>query len=184
MGFPMRLYVGLGWGGGAGTWPSGAGYEAGANTHYLAGGCDFALCAEGWNEFRIPAWFGRKGKGGLEHVPDHVPWGRGSENLRHRRELWPRCDPLGARPRDQLRDDNLSREWERRLVRHRNLETYGRDNYFGGRNIHRPRHSMPESVWTHSYGNSTVSRTFRIRSIRSPGTVSGCPNDGCRGTEG
>ena len=34
-----------------------------------AGGCDFALCAEGWNESRIPAWFGRKRKGGLGRVP-------------------------------------------------------------------------------------------------------------------
>ena len=52
------------------------------------GACDFALCAEGWNESRIPACFGRKAKGGLGRFPDYVQRGRWSENLPHRLELF------------------------------------------------------------------------------------------------
>ena len=67
IGFLMRGYVGLGWGGGAGglVGETASTIRNGLQTgrRYAlsgAGGCDFAIGAEGWNEPPIPGWFGWK----------------------------------------------------------------------------------------------------------------------------
>ena len=74
IGFLMQLYVGMD--AERGAWlarrprPSGTGYKPGADTHYPARGAvisPFARKAE--TNLRIPARFGRKGKGGLGRVP-------------------------------------------------------------------------------------------------------------------